>query len=103
MPSRANQGQSSLPHPVFYSPGIPYPGYTGPALAYQPMILPSTMTMMAPQVYLLHSNSHGQLEPLSPLSRSGPVQNGSEVIDGGRGGSGSGPEVLLDAVDSGQQ
>ena len=75
MPSRADQGQSSLPHPVFYSPGIPYPGYTGPAHAYQPMILPSTTTMMAPQVYLLHSNSHGQLEPLSPLSRSGPVQN----------------------------
>jgi hypothetical protein len=86
--SKANQGHPPLSHPVFYSPGIPHPGYTAPAHAYQPMIVPSTPTMMAPQVYLLHSTSHGQLQPLSP---SGP-----------RGG-GSGPEVLLDAVDSGQQ
>lgn len=85
--SRANQGRPSISHPVFYSPGIPHPGYTAPAHAYQPMIVPSTTAMMAPQVYLLHSTTDGQLQPLSP---SGPVHNGS------------GPEVLLDAVDSGQ-
>ena len=85
---RANQGQPSLSHPIFYGPGIPHPGYTAPAHVYQPMIVPSTTTMMAPQVYLLHSStSHGQLQS------SGPVQNGS----------GGGPEVLPDAVDSGQQ
>ena len=92
--SRNHRGPRSRPsQPVFYSPGIPHPGYTAPANAYQPMIAPSTSTMMAPQVYLLRSNSRGQLQPLSP---SGPIQNGSGVIGGG-------PEVLVDAVDSGQQ
>jgi hypothetical protein len=61
------------------------------------MIAPSSTTMMAPQVYLLHSTLDGQLQPLLP---SGPVQNGSGVIGGGR--IGGGPEVLIDAVDSGQ-
>ena len=93
--NRANQGHPSPPsHPVFYSPGIPHPGYTAPEHAYQPMIAPPTPTTMAPQVFLLHSNSHGELQPLSPF---GPVRNGSEVIGGG------GPEVLVDAVDSGGQ
>jgi hypothetical protein len=97
--SKANQGHPSLSHPVFYSPGIPHPGYTAPAHAYQPMIAPSTSTMMAPQVYLLHSTSHGQL-PVQPLSPSGPVQNGSGIIGEGGGGGGGriGPEVVLDAV-----
>ena len=58
------------------------------------MIAPSTGAMMAPQVYLLHSTSDGQLQPLSP---SGPVHNGSGIIDGDRDG--GGPEVL---VNSGQ-
>ena len=95
--SKANQGHPSLSHPVFqvYSPGIPHPGYT--ALAH------STPTMMVPQVYLLHSTSYGQLQPVSP------VQNGSGVIGEGRtprragGGGRIGPEVVLDDVDSTQQ
>ena len=92
--SKVNQGQPSISHPVFYSPGIPHPGYTASAHAYQPMIAPSTGAMMAPQVYLLHSTSDGQMQPLSP---SGPVYDGSGIVNGGRDG--GGPEVL---VDSGQ-
>ena len=96
--SSANQGQqpsSSLLHPVFFSPGISHPGYSGPGHAFQPMVIPSTTTDLnkAPQVYLLRSNSQGELEPLSPLS---PYDRGG-VIGGGRG-----PEILVDAViDSG--
>ena len=97
--SRANNnhGHPSLSHPVSYSPGIPHPGYTAPAHAYQPIMAPSTSAMMAPQVYLLHSTSHGQL--LQPSSSSGPVQNGSGAIGEGGGGR----EAPLDGVDSGQQ
>ena len=69
----------------FYSPRIPHPGYTAPAQAYQPLIAPYTKAMMAPEVYLLHSTSDGQLQPLSP---SGPVHNGSGIIGGGRDGGG---------------
>ena len=101
--SRTNQGRPSLSQPpLLYNPGIPHPGYT--AHGYQPMIAPSTTTMMAPQVYLLHPASHGQLQT-QHLSSSGPIQNGGEVTAGDRegGGVGVGPEVPLDAVDSAQQ
>ena len=48
--------------------------------------------MMAPDVYLLHYTSDGQLQPLLP---SGSVHNGSGIIGGGRDG--GGPEVLVDS------
>ena len=75
--SRANHGQ---PQPVVYNPGVSHSGYTAAAHGYQPMVAPLTMT--APQVYLLHSASHAQLQT-QPLSASSPPQNGTGVAVGG--------------------
>lgn len=85
------QGQK-ISQPLLYNPGIPHPQYAAAAHAYQPM--------MAPQVYLLHSTSRGQLQAqaqMQPLSSSGRVENTGEVAGGGEpvGGTGTG--------DSGQQ
>jgi len=85
------------PQPVLYNPGVPHSGYIAAAHAYQPMVAPLTMT--APQVYLLHSASLGQLQT-QPLSASSPSQNGTGVAVGGGGGGGGGLEVPLGAVDS---
>jgi hypothetical protein len=59
------------------------------------MIAPSATTMMAPQVYLLHSVSHTQLQTTQPPSTSSPIQNGTEVTAEGRVGVGS--EIPLGA------
>ena len=97
--SATRQGQPSS-HPFLYSPGIPHPGYAAAAYAYQPMLAPSTTAMMAPQVYMLHSTSHGQPQAqmqTQPLST-------SDRVESGIGAAVSGPEVLASgtgAVESG--
>ena len=64
--SRVSHGQ---PPPVLYNPGISHSAYTAAVHAYQHMVTP--LTMMASQIYLLHSASHGRLQT-QPLSASSP-------------------------------
>jgi len=85
--SRANQKQQG--QQPLYSPGIPHPGYAAAAHAYQPMIAPAPTAVMGPQMYVLHSTSHGQLQAqaqtqtqMQSLSSSGPVEGGNGVAGG---------------------